>query len=97
MAIVFSISSIRTFRVTASVSADALAYLSFLRVALNYWVSDDMACFTFEALVCHVAVDTPRDSSPFGYIYPPVIEVLSPRIEMLSPVGSSERYTPTNR
>ena len=53
-AIVLSISDILNFKVTASNSAAALDYIYFLRVALNYWVSNELSCFTFDALVCPV-------------------------------------------
>ena len=41
-AIVFSISAILTFRVSASASAYSLDYLSFLKVVLKYWVINDL-------------------------------------------------------
>ena len=47
MAIVFSISAVLNFMVTASVSVDALGYLYLLRVALNSLVIIDVACFNF--------------------------------------------------
>ena len=93
----FSISAIISFKVTAYDSADALASLSFLRVSLNYWVSNDVGCVTFDALVCPVSVDTPRDSSPCGYTLSPVREALSPRREILSHTGSRERYSLPSR
>ena len=49
--IVFSISAILNFRVSASASADALDYFSFLRVEFNSWISNDVSCFIFDALV----------------------------------------------
>ena len=76
MAIIFSISSILNFKVTASASAAALDYISFLRLAFNYWVSNDVSCFTFDALVCPVEVETLRESSPGGYALSPVREAL---------------------
>ena len=66
--IVLSISAIMNFKVTASSSDGALDSLYFLRVVFNYWVSIDVACFTFDALVCHVVVENPIDSSPGGYM-----------------------------
>ena len=47
-----------------SARAAVLDYLYFLMVALNSWVSNYVECFTFEALVCPVVVDPPRDSPP---------------------------------
>ena len=60
-------------------------------MALNYWVSIDVSCITFDALLCHAAVESPRDSSPGGYTPPPVKEASSPRSEISSPVGSRAR------
>ena len=74
--IVFSISAILTCRVTNSASAAALDYISFLSVALSFWVINDVACFTFDDLVCPVAVETPRKSPPDGYTSSPVREAL---------------------
>ena len=65
-AIVFSISDILNVRFSTSDNAYALASLYFLRVALNSWVSNDIACFTFDALVWPVAVEAPRDTSSGG-------------------------------
>ena len=80
--------------VTSSARTAALSSTYLLRAALNYWVSNDVACSTFEALVIPVAVEYPRDSSPVGYTPIPVIEVLSPRIEIYSPAGSRARDDP---
>ena len=66
-AIVFSIYAITTFKITAYTSADALDSISFLRVKFNSSVSIDVSCFTIDALVCPVEVETTRDSSPGGY------------------------------
>ena len=55
------------FKFTTSDSADTLGYLSFLRLALNALVSIDVACFTFDSIVCPVSVEVPRESSPGGY------------------------------
>ena len=77
--IVFSISTIQDFKVTASASAATLASFYFLTVKLNYWVINDVIYFTFEAPVYPVAVYTLRDSSPVGYTLPPVIDLSSPR------------------
>ena len=85
------------FKFTTSDSADTLGYLSFLRLALNYWVSIDVACFTFDGIVCPVAVETPRYSFPGGYTPPPVRESSSPRSEILSPAGSIARDDPPSR
>ena len=71
---IFSIFDILYFKVTAFGIAEALDYLYFLRVKLNSWVSNDVVCFTFDALVCPVVVETPRDSSPGGYTSSPVRE-----------------------
>ena len=54
--VVFSISTIMTFRFSASVDSDLLAHLSFLMVSLNSWVSDNVACFTFDVLVWPVVI-----------------------------------------
>ena len=49
------------------------------------------------ALVCPVAVETQRDSSPGDYTLPPVIESSSPRSEILSPYEQRARYSPPSR
>ena len=49
--IIFSIYVILTFLVSSSEDSDSLDSLSFLRVALNSWVSDHIDFFTFDALV----------------------------------------------
>ena len=54
--IVLSISDILNLKVTASNSAAALDYIYFLRMVLNYWVSNELSCFAFNALVCPVVV-----------------------------------------
>ena len=63
------------FKVTASISAGTLAFISFLRVSLNYLVINYVSCFTFDKLVCAVAVETMRDSSPGEYTSLPAIEL----------------------
>ena len=68
--IVLSISVILDFRVSASASSDALGSLSLLRVAFNYWVSNDISCFAFDALVWPVLVEALRNASPCGYTSP---------------------------
>ena len=93
-AVVFSISAILDFKVTASGSADAMASISFLKVSLNSWVINDVACFTFDVIVFPAAVETPIDSSPGGYTSPPIRELLSPRREISYPSGSIERDAP---
>ena len=96
-AIVFSISFIITFEVSASASTDTLYSVSFLRVALSYWVNIDVACFTFDALVGPVAVEAPRDSIPGEYISPPVKDASSPRSDISSPAGSRAKdYLPSS-
>ena len=96
-AIVFSISAILTFKVLTSDSSYALGSLYFFRLTFNYWVSIYVACFTFYVLVCPVAVETQRDSSPGDYTLPPVIESSSPRSEILSPYEQRARYSPPSR
>ena len=73
-AIIFSIYAIMTFKVTAFASADAFDSISFLKDAFNSWVSNDVACFNFDVLVCLFAAETQRDSSSYGYPLPPVRE-----------------------
>ena len=59
-------------------------------------VGNDVACFTFEAIVCHVVVDVPRDLSPGGYTSPPVREALSLRKDISYPsVSISWVYLPS--
>ena len=82
------------FKATASTINSVLDYLSFLRVALNSWVSNYVDCFTFEAVVCPVAVDIPRDSPPGRYTLPLVREASSPRKDTYFPDGSRARYAP---
>ena len=65
-AIVFSVSTILTFRVSSYAIADALDSLSLLIVVLNYWEINDVACFTFDELVWPVAVEALRDLSQGG-------------------------------
>ena len=84
------------FKVTASDSAKALDYISFLRVALNYWVNIDVSYFTFDAIVCPVAVEAPRDSYPGRYTLPPVKEISSPRSDIVSPSRLRVRDAPTS-
>ena len=86
--IVFSISAILDFRVSSSDNSDALASPYLLRVPLISWVINDVASFTFDALMWPVAVEAPRYASLFGYKLFPIKEVLSPRNEILSPAGS---------
>ena len=78
-------STILNFRVSASSNADALDSLSFLRVALNYWVSNDVSFFTLDALVWPVVIEAPRDTSSVGYTSLPNKYFLSPRSEISSP------------
>ena len=96
-AIIFCMYAIWTFKVTVSASTSALAYIYFLRVALNSWEINDVACFTFEVLVCPVACDTPRESSPVVYTPPPVIEVSSTRIYISSNSRSRASDAPPSR
>ena len=93
-AIVFSISHILNFRVSASANDDSLYYLSFLRVALNSWVSNYVACFNFNALVWPVAVEYLRDTSSGGYTPLPIKEVSLHRSEISSPAGSRASGAP---
>ena len=95
-AIVFSISFIITFEVSASASTDTLYSVSFLRVALSYWVNIYVACFTFDALVGPVAVEAPRDSIPGEYISPPVKDASSTSSEISAHDGSRDRDDPTS-
>ena len=92
--IVLSIYAIRDFKVTTSASADTLVSLSSLRVPLKYLVNNYVARFTFEALVCPIAVNAPRDSSPGVYTPPPVIEASLPSREISYPAGSIARDDP---
>ena len=57
------------------------------RVALKYWVSNYVAYFTVDTLVCPVVVESPRDSYPGGYTPQPVKEDSSQRSEVLSTAG----------
>ena len=93
-AIVFSISAILNFRVSASVSADVLDYISFLRVVLNYWVRNDVACFTCYLLVWLVAVEATTDTSPGRYTSPPVQKASSLRSVISSFAGFRARDAP---
>ena len=54
-------------------------------------VSIDVACFTFDALVCPITVLDLSNSSPGRYSSPPVEEVSSPRSDILSPAASRAR------
>ena len=86
-AIFLRISFIMTFKCPTFDSADVLDSISFVRVALNYRVINDVACFNSNALVWPFEVEALRDASPGGYTSPPVKEALSPRIQISSPVG----------
>ena len=76
MAIVFSVSAILCFRLCASNSDDVLGYIYFLKMALNYLVSNDVVCFTSECNSVIVLVEDQRYASPGGYKSPPVKEAL---------------------
>ena len=95
-AIVLSIFFILTFRVSASASSDELDSLSLLRVALNYWVSNDVACFNSDTLVWTVAVEATRDAPPCSYKPPNFKEASSPRSEILYHDGSRARDAPSS-
>ena len=56
-----------TFRVSASAKAKVLDSLYFSRVALNFWMSHDDACSTFDTLLWTVAVEASRDASSGEY------------------------------
>ena len=67
-----------------------------MRLAFNSWFSTYVAYFTFDALVCHVAVKTTRDQYPGGHSLPPVRYELSPRRKISPSDGSRERYVLPN-
>ena len=56
-----------------------------------------MNCSTFEALVCPIAVDAPRESPPGKYTLSPFIETSPPRRETLSPAGPRSRDATPSR
>ena len=89
--IVFAIYFIITFKISASASADALYSISLLGVALNSWLRIDIVYLIFDALVCLVSVESPRDSYPGVYTYLYVKYASSMRSEILYPSGSRAR------
>ena len=63
---------------------------------MNSWFCNDVAYFTFDALVFPVAVKTTRDLSPGGYSLPLVRYQLSLRRKISPPDGSRARYVLPN-
>ena len=95
-AIVFSVSAILTFKVSASTSTYVL-YFFYLGVKLNSWVSIDVACFNFDAPVCPVAVESPIYLSPGRYTFSPTKKATSPKSEISYPAKSRVRsYLPSS-
>ena len=63
---------------------------------MNSWFCNDVAYFTFDALVFPVAVKTTRDLSPGGYSLPLVRYQFSLRRKISPPDGSRARYVLPN-
>ena len=57
-------------------------------------MSNDVACFNFDVLVCPIVVEAERDIYPGGYKSLPVIEAYPPRSDISSPDGSRARDDP---